>query len=208
MKKRSILTVVVLALLLFGCTSSPEENAAIADAADPGSAGSSTAAPSETSAPTSTSAPTNTLAPTATSTSTVPPSPTQDPVLAFIGTWSCPECYRQKTIEIYDTGDGLQYLIYRDGDIIEWIGPDNCKNIYIPYSECNVALSAGGELTVSFVQPVGGGCTQRFEQDLVFTGGQLDRVRYESWNYCDGELTLHQDLLAEFGPWGPYSRVE
>jgi hypothetical protein len=208
MKKRSNLAVIVLALLLFGCTSSPEGTTTVADAANPDSAGDLAVTPSEISAPTSTSAPTNTSAPTVTSTNTALPSPTQDPVLGFLGTWSCPECYRQQTIEIYDAGDGLQYLIYRDGDVIEWIGPDDCKNIYIPYSECNVVLSAGGKLTISFVQPVGGGCTQRFEQDLVFTGGQLDRVRYESWNYCDGELTLHQDLLADFGPWGPYSRVE
>jgi hypothetical protein len=204
--------VLILALLLTACVSSPEEIAMQTGVASTSTAQSWTATPSDTPVPTNTPAPTSTPAATSTHTptptKTLTPTPTPEPLLAFVGTWSCPECYRQNTIEFYDTGNGLQFLILRDGAIIEWVGPEDCKNIYIPYSECGVTLNEGGRLTVSFVQPVGGGCTQRLEQDFTYQEGKLTRERYESWNYCDGELTQYLDLLVEFGPWGTYSKVE
>ncbi len=156
---------------------------------------------------TPTEAPTNT--PTVTLTFTPTLTPTLDPLVAVIGTWSCPNCYRQQLIEFHDTGNGLQFLIYRaNGELIEWIGPDACKNINIPYYDCSISLNAAGSLTIAYSQELAGGCYAHYEQDLRYTDEILIRERFEMWNYCGGKLTQNQDILANHGPWEDYIRTE
>jgi hypothetical protein len=201
MHKKASLLIMAIGLLLAACsTRSPQGSE---------SSGEALATASGESSPTPTEAPTATPTAPATPTETPTPTATPDPLLQLIGRWSCPGCYRQQLIKFSLADSGVQYTIMRaDGSEIEWIGPDRCANINIGYSDCIVSANPSGTVLVSFVQPTGGGCTQRFEQDFAYAEGILSRVRYESWNYCGGEVTLHQDLLTAVGPWGDYTKVE
>jgi hypothetical protein len=212
-----IVFVLLLALSLSACSSNAEESTQEADVVGVNSTEIWTATPSEVPPPTNTLPPT--LTPTATSSPTPIPSDTPtptatvDPIELLLGVWQCESCPFHTDFEFVNADSGLQFIIMRPGgEQIEWMGPDRCENIYIPYYECSVTVGSDGLVTVSYIEYVSGQampeCGTHKEQEFQLQDGTLVRTRYEMTSPCAHGGSFTQNLLEQRGPWSPYQKVE
>jgi hypothetical protein len=153
-----------------------------------------TEAPTSTPEPTETPIPTDTPVPTATNT----PEPTLEELV--LGRWICSNCTGNKvgrTLEFVDTGSGFQHIVLKDGSPIEWIGPEECKNINVPYENCGVTFHEDDSLTVAY-RLLGTGFYTDYEFDIAYRDETLIYTRAAMDNYSGDVLTQSQDILYAF----------
>lgn len=166
--------------------------------------------------PTATFTPTNTLSPTATLTNTPEPTatatntPTPEPDLEelLVGKWECATCPRPHFVKFIETGNGLQHEKHKDGDVIVWIGPSDCRNIYVAFSGCAVTIHDNENFTI-FYTLWGSGFHTDYTETLVFNHqeGTYTRTSAVMTNYPDDGEPHTQSIIDSWGV-GPYIRAE